>query len=372
MRILYWSPVFWPQIGGVEIIASRFIPAMQTRGHEFTVMATLGSLDAPAVTCYRGTPVHRLPAWTALANRDLACITAIQERVTAIKRAFAPELIHLNFSVPSLFFHMTTAKVAPAPALISFRGAPPKELGEEDTLVGRAVDGATWITAVSRSVLDAARRAAPRIACRSSVIYNGWPMPSMAPLDLPMDPPRVLCIGRLVPEKGVDLAVAALGRLVRRFPRLELVVAGDGPERAKLERQAAELGLSHLVSFRGWVAPDLIPHLINTATLVVVPSRWEGLPGVAIQAGQMARPVVGTRIWGLPEIVAHGETGLLTEPEDCDGLADAITTLLEHPELATRMGRRARQRVKDLFAWDRYLDAYDALYRSLGQEVGAC
>jgi glycogen(starch) synthase len=187
-----------------------------------------------------------------------------------------------------------------------------------------------------------------------------------------MDPPRLLCLGRLVPEKGVDLAVAALGRLVKRFPRLELVVAGDGPERAKLERQASDLGLRHLVSFRGWIAPDQVPHLINTATLVLVPSRWEGLPGVAIQAGQMARPVVGARIWGLPEIVEHGKTGLLIEPEDCAGLADAIATLLDHPEQATRMGRGGRRRVEQLFGWDRYVDAYDVLYRSLGQGVGAC
>ena len=372
MRILFWSPVFWPQIGGVEVVAARFIPAMQARGHEFTVIATLGSLDVPAVTSYRGTLVHRLPLWTAIANRDLGRITALQQKIAAIKRAFSPELIHLNVYAPSMFFHARTAKVAPAPLMVSLRGAPPSELGTEDTLVRHVFDAAAWITAVSRSVLDAARHAAPWIVRRSSVIYNGLPMPPVAPLALPLDPPRLLCLGRLVPEKGIDLAVAALGRLVRRFPRLELVVAGDGPERVKLERQAAELGLEHLVSFRGWVAPDQVPQLMNTATLVVVPSRWEGLPGVAIQAGQMARPVVGARIWGLPEVVVHGESGLLIEPEDSEGLAAAIAALLDHPEQATRMGECGRRRVEDLFGWDRYLDAYDALYRSLGQEVGAC
>jgi len=372
VRILYWSPVFWPQIGGVEVIASRFLPTMQARGHQFTVIAALGSLDVPAVTAYRGTPVHRFPLWTAIAARDLGQIAAIQQQIAAIKRAFSPELVHLNFYPPSLFFHARTARIAPAPVLLSLRGAPPRELQQEDTLVRRAFDAATWITAVSRSVLHAAHQAAPRIVHRSSVIYNGLPMPPVAPLALPMDPPRLLCLGRLVPEKGIDLAVAALGRLVHRFPRLELVIAGDGPERPTLEEQAITLGLRHLVDFRGWVAPDEVPHLMNTATLVVVPSRWEGLPGVAIQAGQMARPVVGARIWGLPEIVAHGETGLLTEPDDSDGLAEAITALLDHPEQATRMGQCARRRVENLFGWDRYVDAYDALYRSLGQEVGAC
>ncbi len=83
MRILYWSPVFWPQIGGVEVIASRFIPAMQARGYKFTVIAALGSLDVPPVTSYHGTPVHRLPIWTAIATRDLGQIAAIQQKIAA-------------------------------------------------------------------------------------------------------------------------------------------------------------------------------------------------------------------------------------------------------------------------------------------------
>jgi glycosyltransferase involved in cell wall biosynthesis len=150
------------------------------------------------------------------------------------------------------------------------------------------------------------------------------------------------------------------------------MIAGDGPERAGLERQAAGLGLGHRVTFRGWVSPDVVPRLINTATIVLVPSRWEGLPGVVIQTGQMARPVVGTCIWGLPEIVVHGQTGLLTAPEDSAGMADAVGALLDHAGEATRMGEAARRQVADLFGWERHVDAYDALYRSLGQEALAC
>ncbi len=372
MRILYWSPVFWPQIGGVEVIAAQFIPAMQARGHEFTVIAGLGSLEAPSVTWYRGAAVHRLPIWTAIAARDLAQIATVQRAVAAIKRELSPEVIHLNYYPPSVFFHTRTARIAPAPLLLALRGAPPGEAAAGDTLVHRAFDAAAWTTAVSRSVLDAARQAAPRIGGRSSVIYNGLPMPPDTPRALPMDPPRLLCLGRLVREKGFDLAVAAFGQLAERFPRLALVIAGDGPERAGLARQVAGLGLAHRVTFSGWVAPNEVPSLINTTTIVLVPSRWEGLPGVAIQAGQLARPVVGARIWGLPEIVLDGQTGLLTDPDDYVGLAAAIATLLDQPSLAARMGQAARRRVEGLFGWDRYLDAYDALYRSLGQEARAC
>jgi glycogen(starch) synthase len=236
-------------------------------------------------------------------------------------------------------------------------------------VVRSAVNSATWVTAVAASVLDSTRELVPAITARSSVIYNGLLTPAIHPAPLKFDPPRLLCLGRLVPEKGFDVALSALPRLVQRFPGLELVIAGDGVERDRLERQAADLNVNTSVKFMGWVAPDKVSQLINTATIVVMPSRWEGLPGVAIQAAQMARPVVGTRVWGLPEVVLDHETGLVVEMDDAKALADAIAHLLEHPEQAIELGSAARQRARDVFGWSRYLDAHDSLYRTLAQEV---
>ena len=109
----------------------------------------------------------------------------------------------------------------------------------------------------------------------------------------------------------------------------------------------------------------LVPALINTATMVVMPSRREGLPLVALEAALMARPIVATRVGGLPEVVVHQQTGLLVEPENSDALAEAITFLLDHHETATQLGQAARQRAQEVFGWERCVDAYDALYRKL-------
>jgi glycogen(starch) synthase len=170
-------------------------------------------------------------------------------------------------------------------------------------------------------------------------------------------------------QKGFDLALPALASILERFPKIRLIIAGDGPERSALERQVVELGLSNIVHFTGWVAPHEVLTLINTATVVVMPSRWEGLPSVALQAGLMARPVVATRVGGLPEIIVHQQTGLLVEKEDGAGLAGATAFLLEHPETAMRMGQAARQRVREVFSWEQCVNAYDALYRQLSGEV---
>jgi glycogen(starch) synthase len=173
-------------------------------------------------------------------------------------------------------------------------------------------------------------------------------------------------VGLLIHAKGFDVAVSAFASLARRFPRLRLVIAGDGPARRDLETQAVELGVSRLIDFVGWVSPERIPALMDRATLVVMPSRWEEAFGlVALEAALMARPVVATRVGGLPEVVAHGQTGLLVEKEDPPAMADAIACLLDDPESAANMGKAARLRAQDMFSLKRHVDAYDALYRQL-------
>jgi glycogen(starch) synthase len=190
-------------------------------------------------------------------------------------------------------------------------------------------------------------------------------MPALKP-ELPsFSPPRLLCLGRAVSQKGFDLALAAFARLVPRFPGIRLTIGGDGKEKPSLEAMAHQLGVANSVEFRGWVQPEHVPELLSSHTLVLMPSRFEPFGIVALQAAQMARPVVATRVGGLPEVVAAGETGLLVENGDVDGLVKAITVLLDDPERAVRMGQAARQRAQEKFSWDNFVDSYDSLYRRL-------
>ena len=109
-----------------------------------------------------------------------------------------------------------------------------------------------------------------------------------------------------------------------------------------------------------------MPALLNSATVVLVPSRiGEGFGLVALEAALMARPVVASQFGALPEVVVDGETGLLVERDDPAALAAAITTLLEHPETATAMGQAGRRRAQTLFGLGPHVDAFDALYRRI-------
>jgi glycogen(starch) synthase len=128
------------------------------------------------------------------------------------------------------------------------------------------------------------------------------------------------------------------------------------------------MGLTRAVDFVGWVAPAQVPTLLNSATAVVISSRQEALPLVALEAALMARPVVATRVGGLPEVVVHQKTGLLVEKDSREGLAAAISFLLDHPAVAAQMGQAARSRAREVFSLERCVAAYDALYRTLARE----
>jgi glycogen(starch) synthase len=364
MRILFWSETFWPRVGGVENLAARLLPALRARGYEFAVVTWENIRTADQIR-YQDIPVYRFPFFSGGGQTDLAPLLENRRRVAQLKREFAPELIHINSYGGSTLFHVNTASSHPAPVLVTLHQALSGESIGQDSLLGHLLRSAVWVTACSASVLDHARQLLPEIVPSSSVIYNGVDIPALDPLPIALDPPRILCLGRLVPEKGFDLAMAAFEMVLQRFPTARLVVAGEGAELENLKQQAFDLQILHSVEFVGSVPPERVAGLIREATLVLVPSRLEGFGLVALEAGSMARPVVATYVGGLPEVIVDQETGLLTECENSRGLAEAIELLLNQPEKARVMGRVARKRARKEFDWERHVNAYDSLYRKL-------
>jgi glycogen(starch) synthase len=365
MRVLFWSELFWPHIGGAEVLGTRMVLALRERGHEFVVVTRHDDPGLPTEERYQGVPIYRFPFFQVLAEGKLSELVEVRRRVIELKRTFAPDLVHINAFGPSGLYHLDTAAAHPAPLLVTFHGHryPPPD--RPDTLLERILRAADWVTAPSLATMEYVRGLVPGFSTRSSVIYNGLDVPSLSPAPLPWAPPHLLFVGRIASVKGIDLALDALAQIADRYPHVRLTIAGDGTERMALEEQAAELGLAEVVDFVGWVAPSAVPELLNTATMVLMPSRTEAMPLVALQAGMMARPVVGTEVGGFPEVVVHGETGLLVRPEDSKALAETIALLLDRPDLASRMGSAARRRALDLFGWERFIDSFDALYQRL-------
>jgi glycosyltransferase involved in cell wall biosynthesis len=364
-RVLFFTEGFWPYIGGVGVLAARLLPALRERGWEPSVVTPHDYLSLPNEDRFEGIPVLRLPLLEALRARDPARLLAIRRAVAEHKRRFAPDLVHVNAVGLHAWLHLRTAEVRPAPTLVTVHQDLREAAAAPDGVQGRTLRAADRVVCCSRALLDDVRKRLPELAGRSTVVPNGLARGGAPTERRPPAAPRLLCVGRLAAPKGFDLALRALPAIAARFPDATLTLAGDGPERSALEALAERLGVAGRVAFRGWVAPERVPELMAEASLLLLPSRREGLPLVALEAGLAELPLVGTRVGGTQEVVAHDETGLLVEAGDASGLARAALRLLEQPELASAMGRAARRRVASRFGFAAHVEAYDRLYREL-------
>jgi glycosyltransferase involved in cell wall biosynthesis/protein-L-isoaspartate O-methyltransferase len=170
-------------------------------------------------------------------------------------------------------------------------------------------------------------------------------------LDLPAAGRRVLFVGNLVPVKGADVLLEAWALRARAGalgPDDRLVVIGDGPERARLGRQAAALGLASSVSFVGPVLFEQVPRWMSASDVVCLPSRSEGTPNVMVEALASGVPVVATAVGGVPEVVRPGQNGLLVPPEDAAALAEALSAALGRAWIADELRRSVAH-----LTWDR-------------------
>ncbi len=175
-------------------------------------------------------------------------------------------------------------------------------------------------------------------------------------------------IGRMTAIKRVPDVLAAFRMLLDRGVEATLCLVGDGPDREEIERHAHELGVARHTLFVGYQR-DVAPYYAFFDAFLL-PSANEGTPVVAIEALAAERPVVATRVGGVPDVVADGEDGFLVEPGDVKALADALERLARDPELRRRFGAAGRARVVPRYRVERLVDDVDALYRELLTEQG--
>ncbi len=170
-------------------------------------------------------------------------------------------------------------------------------------------------------------------------------------------------VGRIFPIKNHRLFIDAAARVVAQEPAARFVIVGDGVLRSATEERVRELGLADLVIFTGW-RRDL-PSIYADLDVLVVSSDNEGTPVSVIEAMASGRPVVGTRVGGLPDLISDGQNGYLVAPRDADGLAAAVLRLLHDPDTSLRMGRAGQDGARQRFTIDRLITDMESLYQRL-------
>ncbi len=173
-------------------------------------------------------------------------------------------------------------------------------------------------------------------------------------------PVRFITVGRLAAVKNVGMLLEAFAQVVAAHPQVSLRIVGDGPERARLEQQAAQLGVAKQVDFAGFRSDT--DALLGAADAFVLASISEGIPMAVLEAMRAALPVVATRVGGIPNTVADGATGILVESRDVAGLAGALTRIVTERAAAEVMGRAGFERVAALFSMDAMVSGYERLY----------
>ena len=305
---------------------------------------------------------HQMPRRARHVARQLRFLRDLPRATRALRRAAreAASEVVLTLAITS-YAPYASALAAAAPLVLSLEGGEPGgRFTANPRTLRAALRRATHVVACARSLAASALALAPEVGPRLSVIPNGVEPGLFADGRAhPHARPYVAAVGRLVPQKGFDVLLEAFARL--DAPEVDLLIAGDGPERRRLEALRERLGLGARVHLLGVMDRATVASLYRGARLVACTSRWEGLPLVCLEAMASGRAVVASRVDGIPDAVGDGETGLLVPPEDPLALADALGALLEDGPRRERLGARARALVCAELTWASVAERYLAV-----------
>ncbi|CAN5352296.1 glycosyltransferase family 4 protein [soil metagenome] len=320
------------------------------------------------LVCGEGSAVSR-----AAANR---CVTlpirgdldaVFGWRFRRLLDAERPDIVHLHSRRGADVLGGLAARAAHCKVVLSRRVDHP----EPRLLVPikyRLFDKVIAISEAIRSVLE--ERGVPRkkLVCVRSAIEAqstaaGDRMRLRAELGLDAKQPLIGAVGQLIPRKGHDVLLEALPAVRRSRPGLVAVIFGAGPREAALRAQTRALGIEDDVIFLGF--RDDLTALLPALDVLVHPARAEGLGVALLQAAAAGVPIVASAVGGIPEVVRHGETGLLVSPDDPLALSEAVIRLLADPPLARAMSRRGRELVETEFSVPRMVAGNLAVYRAL-------
>ncbi len=182
-------------------------------------------------------------------------------------------------------------------------------------------------------------------------------------LGVPNGRRAIIYVGRLDHQKGVDWLLSLMPDVLAQLPSHDLLIVGDGPQRSALEVQAKSLGIAERVHFAGW--REDVPAILASCDLLVLPSRWEGMPNALLEAMATGLPVVAANVAGVAEILGNLAEDQAVTVADIPGFQRKIVGILQDPRRAEQLGQYNRQRVAESFSLMAMVKAYERLYESL-------
>lgn len=285
-------------------------------------------------------------------------------------RAFRPEIVQ-TFLFHANILGRIAGRWAGVPHIVS--GI---RVAERRSSLYGAIDRWTncWVecnVCVSRAVAEFCERESGLDPRKSVVIPNGVEIApfqaaepiSVADFGLPADAPIVLAIARLEHQKGIDLLLKAAAGFLQGAPEAHLVILGDGVDRLQLEQQATSTPVADRIHFLGHRSD--VARWLKRAQMLVLPSRWEGMPNVVLEAMAGGVAVVATDVEGVREILKDGVNGRIVPSGDVATLTEVTASLIRQPKFCKELGVAAQESVVKCFTVEAMIEQYDRLYRKL-------
>jgi glycosyltransferase involved in cell wall biosynthesis len=356
-------------IGGSERHLLSLLPALAGAGLDVRMLiaATDEANRFAEALGARGIPLRVVPAGPHL---NPALVTALAREI----RAFRPDIVHTHLVHADI--HGQLAMAAGRAVRVSSVHSTPAFYRRQPFLIGARLAGhrAGAVIAISEHVRGFIEDLKLVPADRVHVVHygidaSGWPLDESERLrardQLGLNPAEVAVgiAARLIPGKGHLLLLEAVAAARTENPQLRLLVAGRGPLRAELEREAERMAPS-ATAFVGFV--EDVRAFMNACDVLAFPTQpalGEGFGLAALEAMACGRPVVATEVASLPELVTDGETGFLVEPGSVDELATALARLAGDGELRERLGARGQERARTTFSLERMVERTLAVYQ---------
>ena len=377
MKIVLATPLYPPEIGGPATYTHELAIRLREK-HGITVLAYA---DAPL-------PIERVTL-VAISKRQALPLRLIRFFFALLRRARGADLIYVQNAVAAGLPVALVSALLGKPFIVKFVGDEAWERATQRRVTDKRLEDflaeptsdlrtrmflgiqkfvlsrARIVTTPSAYLRDTLIRAYKLSPERVVVNYNAAESGPHVPFAATPTPHQIAATARLVAWKGIDGIIRALARIIPQFPDARLVIAGEGPEEARLKALVAELGLTEHVSFLGHVSRAETWHLRKSSAVYVLNSTYEGLPHTALTSFAARIPIIATDIPGTNEAVIHETTGLLVRPKDDDALAQAITRIFTDEALAARLVENANRSLEETFSWKAHLSVLEGFFETV-------
>lgn len=375
MKILMLTWEYPPRIiGGIARVVHDLSKRLIKDGHEVTVVTYRDNMDIPEYENDKGVNVYRVDNYMIHPNNFIDWILQLNFNLIAkateiINKEGAFDVIHAHdWLVASAAKTLKNAYGIPIVATIHATEAGRNSGIHDDTQ--RYINDTEWMLTYEASEVivnsnymkNELQRLFGLPYEKINVIPNGINLNNYVGVERDYDFRRkyamdnekiILYVGRLVYEKGIQHLIAAMPKILSNYHDAKLIIAGRGGMIEELKAEAASLGLNDKVYFTGYLDSKQVPKMYKCADVAVFPSTYEPFGIVALEAMLAGVPTVVSDVGGLDEIVEHGVDGMKSYAGNPNSIADSVTALLYDHQLAANVSKKARQKVKEQFNWEK-------------------